>query len=221
MLLIGYYTKGTPYEADAERLRRSCEAVNVPYRLLAVPPTADWDEATALKPLVIRHFRERVAGGLLYCDVDAVVHENCCAYFDGLEGTATFAVHWFQGPGCGGREQGNMAEHLLSGTMWFADTLEARFLLDAWIARNDEKRIGGGQTNLAEVIAEGAVSANLVCRIPGRYCWVFHKPEAYPPGEYPVIEHLMASRENRGLSKGTLDPLRQLRLAALEVEYAN
>ena len=135
-MTIGFYTPGTAYEGEAERLCRSLDRVGMAHEIIGVPVVGDWDDAVSFKPLVLRALRERHAGGLLYVDVDAVVHENCAAYFEALEPDYDFAAHWFQGPGCGGREQGNMAEHLLSGTLWLGDTLAARMLLGAWIDRN-------------------------------------------------------------------------------------
>lgn len=207
MLVIAYYTADMAYRAEVERLRASLNHVGMSSRILAIPRCGDWDDAVAYKPIFVRGMRNKHSGPLLYIDVDAVVHKNCERYFDNLIGD--FGVHWFEG------------KRLLSGTMWFGDTDNARRLLDVWCARNEEKRArgdrtGGGQRNLWEVINEGMVPGLNMIRLPGRYCYVFRKPEAYPEGEPRIIEHLLASRENRGVSLGNVDPVRRERIAELD-----
>lgn len=222
--VIGFFTAGTAYEEEAKRLRWSLSVVGMNHYIVAVPPARDWNDAVAVKASVIRMARDRFPGGLLYIDVDAIVHENCCAYFDGLEGGFDFAAHWFQGPS-GGYNRERNDDWFLSGTMWFADTFAARALLDAWIARNRDCRAagvreGGGQANLRDVINEGLVPGLRVHRLPGRYCYVFDKPWAYPPDEPVVIEHLIASRENRDPAR-KVNQARRERIAELERSRSN
>ena len=231
MLTIAYYTPG-PYAGEAVRLRRSLDAVGMPHEIVEVPSAGDWNENVALKAHVIRRARDRHGGGLLYIDVDAVVHADCTPYFEALEQTADFAAHWFQGRGPGGVEQGNDLEHMCSGTMFFNDTPAARELLESWIQQNHRTIAGGdrtgrGQRNLAWIVQlfeaidrdgvgrEGDVPLR-VHRLPGRYCYVFYRPDGYPPDEPMIIEHTNASRENRDHSAGTVDPLRRRRLAELD-----
>jgi len=222
MLTIAYHTPG-PYADEAARLRRSLDAVGMPHEIVEVPSAGDWNDNVALKAQVIRRARERHGGGLLYVDVDAFVHADCTPYFEALTHTADFAAHWFQGRGAGGVEQGNDKEHMLSGTLWFNDTPAARELLDEWIANNQYcvqrgDKTGQGQRNLAWAVAAAQLSPVRVHRLPGRYCYVFRRPECYPAEERNnvVIEHTLASRENRDHSAGTVDLVRRARLAELD-----
>ena len=205
MRVVGFYTKDSPYEAEASRLAASLRACEMPYSIRRVDAASDWYEATLRKPFVIRELREDFSGPLLYNDVDAVFHENCESYFDGID--ADFACHYFQDT------------RLLSGTMWFADNDNARRLLDAWCAMNTMLkeygcREGGGQKNLWYVTT--CMPWLKIHRMPGRYCYVFDKSWAYPVGEPRVIEHLIASRENRGESRGRENASRRARIAQLE-----
>jgi hypothetical protein len=104
-------------------------------------------------------------------------------------------------PACGAEPISPVGWRLLSGTLFFGDTPGARRLCDAWVAKNDQLaaqgiREGGGQKNLWRVVTEMEGELKIQ-KIPGRYCYVGDKPWAYPPNEPMVIEHTIASRENR------------------------
>ena len=152
---------------------------------------------------------------MLYVDVDAVVHENCTEYYEQID--ADFAAHWFQGPAGGYASRNDNL--MLSGTVWFADNQASRALLTTWYMLNSLWRDrglvqGGGQKNLWFTVT---CSKGLrIHDLPGRYCYVFDKPFGYPEGEPKIIEHLIASRENRGPSIGTVNEPRRQRMAELD-----
>ena len=210
MITIGYYTRGTPYEAEAERFAKSCIMCGQPFFLRSMIDSDSWHLNTALKPNFILHCLREFKQPILYVDVDAVFHENCVEHFTDLEKDFDFAVHWLKG------------ERLLSGTLWFNKTQNAYDLLSAWIELNQAKKAigdctGGGQRNLWEVIDQNIVRDLRMHNLPGRYCYAFRRPECYE-GEPKIIEHLLASRENRDASKGKIDPTRQARIAELVQE---
>jgi len=227
LLVIGYYTLGSAYADEAARLARSLDEVRMAHRIVGVPPvSSSWHDGVALKAGVVRAALCSVRVPVLYIDVDAHVHVDCTEYFESLCADHDFAAHWFHGPGAGGREQGNAEYHMLSGTLWFNQTLAAHALLDAWMRLNTllarcGDRKGRGQRNLAFVVQEPARYGALPLRVkklPGRYCYVYRRPECYPPEERRavVIEHLLASRENRDESAGRVDADRRERIAELE-----
>lgn len=208
MLIVAYYTKDLSYPAETQRFAKSCIAAGMRLYLKSYDDCGSWNLNTAIKPVFISEclyiFREPI----LYIDVDAVVHQNCDKYFDGLQPDYDFACHWLED------------KRLLSGTLYFNYTAPAKKLLDAWLALNRWKRYkidditGGGQRNLWEVIDNHRSPELRLCRMPGRYCYAFRRSECY--GDEPrIIEHLLASRENRGNSKGKTDPTRQKRIAEL------
>lgn len=211
MITVAFYSRKTPYEQEARLLQASLDRAGMRHRIKGYADRGDWYANTAFKPEAIREARNAVRGPMLYIDVDAFVHQNCDAYFDnlGAEGV-DFAVHWFAGPAKGHRRHDvcscihlkpcNRPHRLLSGTLFFGDTDGARRLLDDWIAFNRVFRErgltqGGGQKNLwyLTTCIEGLKTADL----PGRYCYVFDKQWAYPRSEKPIIEHTIASRDNR------------------------
>jgi len=212
VLTIAYYSAGTSYEREAELLRGSLNLVGMRYNIVAVPDGGDWYANTARKARFIYEQRMEHTGPLLYIDVDAYVHRNVESYFERLGRMGyDFGAHWYRVPAKGhdGREvcacvrgEGCDREHrMLSGTMFFGDTQGARDLLTTWYGMNDLFRQGGimeggGQKNLWYLVT--CMTSLKVKRLPGRYCYVFDKPWAYPPSEPRIIEHTIASRDNRG-----------------------
>jgi len=216
--VVSFFT-GEPYRQEAARLERSLQAVQMPYYLREIPLRCEnWHRAVSLKPAYLHQCWHSLHTPLLYVDVDAVVHQNCEDYFNGLD--CDFAAHWFQGPS-GGYNRNRNDNWFLSGTMFFNTTPKANELLIAWLQVNKKKQTqgiweGGGQANLAQVLLEKRVKDLRVHRLPGRYCYVFDKPWAYPEGEPRIIEHLIASRENKDSSKGKINSARRERIREID-----
>lgn len=234
MLTIGFFSKGTPYEDEARIFTASLDRVGMRYDVRGFTDRGTWDANTAAKAELIREARHSLPGPLLYIDVDARVRENCAPYFDGLarEGY-DFGAHYFAGPPKGRNRKINSyllenlmrggvdAYRLLSGTLFLGDTKGCRKLCDNWVALNQTLRTcgvmhGGGQKNLWFMTT--CMKNDLkIARLPGRYCRVFDKPWAYPPREPIVIEHSIASRENRG-ERGRVSPGRRREIEQWKTE---
>lgn len=221
MRVIGFFTLGTSYEQDAQLLRASLDRVGMAYHIEGVEDEGDWYANTRRKANFIQDAREAFSGPLVYIDADAIVHQDCAAYFDGLARKGyDYAAHWFHGPSKGHDRQRvrDTGWWMLSGTLFWGDTEGARRLLANWVALNEFWRErgygdGGGQKNLWQCVTR--MKDLSVARIPGRYCYVFDKPWAYPDDEPIIIEHTIASRENRGPSAGTVHEARQDRIRQL------
>lgn len=215
LTVIGYYTPG--YANDAQRLRRSLNRVGMNHELVAVEERGDWYANTAYKPVFIRQMSHTAIGPMLYVDVDAVFHEDCTHWFDKLNGRYDFGCHYF--PSMDGWTYDANIKRLLSGTLWIGDNDKARQLLDNWCAMNELFRgrgltEGGGQKNLWYLTT--CMKGLRIKELPGRYCYVFDKPWAYPD-DHPVIEHTIASRDNRGpQSGGPLSDARHRRIAEID-----
>lgn len=213
MIVVAYYTEGTPYEEEARIFRSSLERVGMEFRIVGIPDRGSWDANTAEKPKFIRRMRKALKGPIVYIDVDAFVHRDCSSYFDGLTLKRTdFAAHWFAGPAKGHDWSRNCAclaggacdrpHRLLSGTLFFGDTKGARSILDVWCGYNQLCQdagwgSGGGQRNLWAIVTSQGERIRQA-KLPGRYCYVFDKPQGYPAGEPRIIEHTIGSRDNRG-----------------------
>jgi hypothetical protein len=227
---VACYSRGTSYEAEAEILERSLVAAGVgDYQIVGYDDLGDWYRNTAEKARFVAHCRETMAGPLVYVDVDAFVHSDPSKYFGRLAAKGhDFGAHWYAGPAKGWNRSNVCAcvtggscsrEHrMLSGTLFLGDTEKCRTLLRAWVGLNETLAAaglveGGGQKQLW--YATTCVQGLDIVRLPGEYAYVFDKPFAYRAGIVPVIEHTIASRENRAGSKGKSNPARQKRLAEL------
>lgn len=211
--VVACYSLGTPYAALAERFWASAISAGVEVFSRGFQDRGGWYENTAQKAVEISLFRERLSGPLLYVDVDAEIRSDVAPFFDGIADAGyDFGAHFFAGPAkghdrsdvcaCVLGEPCSKPHRLLSGTLFLGDTEPCRRLLSAWVARNQERRAaghydGGGQKNLWRVFEE--IRGTLrVARLPGRFCFVFDKPWAYPERERPgEIVHSIASRKYR------------------------
>lgn len=209
--VVACYSEGTPYEAMAARFWASSQRAGLPTIVVGFEDRGGWYANTAQKAEEIRRFRRRLRGPLLYVDVDAEIREDVSPYFDRLAEEYDWGAHFFAGP-AKGRDRADVCaclrggdcskpHRLLSGTLFLGDTPGARLLLDDWVDLNARrraagKRDGGGQKNLWRVF--DSLRAQLrTARLPGRYCYVYDKGFAYPPGEPRSIVHHIASRDYR------------------------
>lgn len=228
---IGFFSIGTPYEREAKTLAASLDRVGMKRLIVGFEDRGSWYENTAAKADLIREARHTLNGPLLYIDVDAFVHSNCAPYFEKLAAEGyDFGVHYFAGPAKGknrndvcrcvrrGYGKCDKEHRLLSGTLFFGDTEGARRLCDAWVEKNAALRAegiteGGGQKNLWRTTVEIGDTLK-IAKLPGRYCRVFDKDFAYPRKEPVVIEHTIASRENRDTVR--VNPGRRRRITELQ-----
>jgi len=203
MRVIAFYTRGTGYEQEASLLAASLDRVGMSYTITDVEDLGGWYAATRYKAFFVRDQRESLRGPLLYLDVDAFVHGNCEAYFDGLaEAGYDFGAHWFRGPAKGHNRSKVRDEGwwMLSGTLFLGDTSACKNLLQTWCDLNtllSERGVeeGGGQKNLWYLTT--CMLDLKIARLPGRYTYVFDKPWAYDPKEPKIIEHTIGSRDHR------------------------
>lgn len=225
MTIVGFYTRGTPYEAEAELLKASLKQTGHRQRkIVGIDNRGDWYDNTRYKARFLQAMREEIEGPLLYVDVDAFFHANVAEYFEGLAAQGfDYGAHWFKGPSKGHDRSEMRSEGwwMLSGTLFLGDTPGARELLGHWVALNDlfsTRGImqGGGQKNLWYTVT--CLDHLKVKALPGRYCYVFDKGWAYPAGEPCVIEHTIASRDNRAEIRQTV--ARHNRIAELRALVA-
>lgn len=208
MKIVAFYTRDTPYAVDARLLRASLERAGLDHSIVAVPDAGSWHTNTARKATFLLAQRRFHTGPLLYVDVDAFVHADPWPHVDL---SADFGAHFFAGPArgwvrtnvcpCVRGGECDREHRLMSGTLYLGDTTGCRALLADWVSLNQARSAagdprGGGQRNLW--LAWDAMRDRLeTARLPGRLCYVFDKPWAYPKGEPIIIEHTIASRENR------------------------
>lgn len=181
--VVAFFTEGSFYELEKERMSRSAERIGLKVTATALPSAGSWVLNAGLKPGFLLQERARLRGPLLYVDVDSVFHRNPWPELRRLH--CDIAVYYE----ANGR--------LVSATILINDTPEAASLLERWqrgcVANPDM----WDQLVLEEIIAEDAASADpqfRVARLPVSFCWIFDRVENEDVSEV-FIEQLQASRE--------------------------
>jgi len=178
MLLVSYYTVGTGYEAEAKKLRESCERHGIPHRIEGVKNRGSWMANTQFKPTFLLSVLEQEKRPILWVDADGVVNQPL--HFPFEEGETDFAAHWRSG------------RELLSGTLWFNHTEKAFELLREWKqeCRRDSKSYD--QVCLRNSVPR--IEGLRVFRLPPEYTFIFDSMRRQHPDVTPIIEHFQASR---------------------------
>jgi hypothetical protein len=177
MKFISYYTPN--YKEQADRLRSSLNELQLPYCIEEIPNLGSWDKNTHHKPeFILKHLISSDA--LVWTDADSVIRENPILFYD-LD--CDIAFHRFKG------------QELLSGTVYFKNTVSTIRLLLKWMEINLNNPEVFDQKNLDEAIK--SVDILKIYDLPPEYCFIFDLSRDYYDARKPVIEHFQASREKR------------------------
>lgn len=190
MRYITFYTSGTIYAQEAERLQRSAFAVGVYVEAFALDDLGDWQENVAQKHSVIDSVVRQSIDPVVFIDADAVLHEDPTKYFEIYVGhNYDFAARFRKG-------------RLQSGTMLWVPGDGADRLLDAWAKENQNRldkgiRHGRGQAALQDALEKNKWwirHASLRTSL----CYIFDTDKEEDPDTRAIIEHLQASRVGNG-----------------------
>lgn len=175
-LVIAYYTEGTGYAQEADKLRLSMLPLGLEHQIEAVPNLGSWQRNTQFKARFILDMMDRFPGRpLLYVDADATF-ERYPAALCALD--ADIAVHHR-----GGKE-------LLSGTIYLSGSIASQRIVERWVAMNDQCPNLWDQINLERTL-HSAPGIAKVEELPADYCAIF---DLMPEATDPVIKHWQASR---------------------------
>jgi len=73
MRIVSFYTKNTPYEREAKRLRANLESLQIPHHIEGIESKGSWEENCAYKPQFLLSMWEKYGGPLVWLDVDAKI----------------------------------------------------------------------------------------------------------------------------------------------------
>jgi len=212
--IVGYYTPGTHYEAEARRMEASIRRLGLKLELLAIDSAGDWLANVRRKPQILLEQRRRLRGPLLYVDADAVMHRDPWPYLRLYDGDAAIANH--------------QTGEIISATLLLNDTPGAVALLEAWIAEQARDPAAWDQWSLQKVVqanrADPFSPPLRVQYLPPSMCCVFDRTRRAVPSVDPFIEQLQASRVFRaaGGSEKDRDNLerREQRIAEIDRELS-
>ena len=147
ILICSFYTVGTPYEQEAQKLIRSLDQFGLRHDVLGVPDKKSWDLNTKWKPFVIKRCMNINDVSVLYVDADATFH--AVPDWKIFSGDVAFHVmdkaFWNQ-------NTSKRKFSLMSGTLFFSNTDSARDILNAWFIENEYEPQKWDQHNLEKVI---------------------------------------------------------------------
>jgi hypothetical protein len=185
MIVISYFTENTPYEKEADKLKKSLNKFNLNYRIYGVESLGSWQRNTQMKPRIIVYALNNHQEDVLFVDADATFH----ARPEIFPIKCDFAAHlmdkafWKQ-------STKKRTHSLMSGTLYFPYTEKAYEVLDAWqrscLLYPDE----WDQRCLEKVYKQFDFH-----NLPAEYCCIDRTMWGI---ENPVIRHHQASRRLKG-----------------------
>lgn len=196
MLVVAYFTFGTPYADEARRLEASLRDHRLDYEIASVPAFGSWQKATQYKPrFLLDMWQRHGTQPLLYLDADAIVVQDPRPYLDQHcpQGSVDLAVHYL-----------NDAE-LISATILINPTPIVPHLMEKWIHLADAHPQVWDQKLLATAI--DATPGVRVHRLPPEFNWIDagdpKRPvdisEKYYGQRVPVIRQTQASRRYKAV----------------------
>jgi len=177
-IVIGFYTKDTPYEKEIQGLIKSCNNFNIPCEVRGYDQRGSWQDNTCIKPeFILDMMYEHPDKDLLYIDADGII-QKYPTLFDAFDGD--IGVHFRNG------------SELLSGTIYIKNSDKMIMFIKCWINVISNYRQLTDQQALAFTIKKYAKSQDVkVIDLPATYTQIFDLMK--DAGE-PVIEHFQASR---------------------------
>jgi len=190
LMVVGFYTKGTLYETEAQKTIASCKQFKLNHDIVGVQDFGGWQANTRYKAAFMREMLDKHRDKrLLYVDCDAIIRKSPDLFKDyGCD----IAVRW--------QDFRWRKNECLSGTIYMENNEKTRELCDRWIKINSDdpdqvKNIE--QWNLDKIITQMKPEGLSVKCLPPEYTFIFdHMKRIYRAAE-PVIEHFQASRKAR------------------------
>lgn len=186
-IIVSYYTKGTPYKAQAMRLAASLERFSLPWHIEEVPNLGSWQKNTHFKATFIKLMKAKFADkAIVFVDADAEV-KRYPDLFDKLKCDLGICYRDYALFPCRSRRHG---KEMLSGTMFIANNRRMQMFLDYWISINDTTT-RWEQLNLEAALGECRDHLKIE-EMPPEYCQIFDWMKSI---ENPVIVQHQASRK--------------------------
>lgn len=201
-LAVTFYTEGTGYQVEVQKLAASARAQDVPLVAYPVKPRGSWRaNLNAKSETVLEAMADYPKLDVVFIDADAVIRHRP-AIFDFL----STAQEWDLGAHFYVNSRLDPGGELLSGTLWFANTAAGRAIVEAWDREGKAHPEIRHQKCLHRVLARDP--AIRIYRLPASYTRIFDAPGM--KGVEPVIEHFQASRRLRNRVRGaqpvSIDP---------------
>jgi hypothetical protein len=185
--VVGYFTTGTLYEQQANRLIKSLRTFSIPYFMKPIQDKGGWYKNTQYKPQFLKEVLDRFyPEPLVYVDADA---EFLCypELFDeiSVRSDIHIGVHVLD-HAKRAHSRSNRFE-MLSGTIYLRNDDVTRHIIDQWIVECSK-----GGTLWDQVALKSVLAGIPYYMLPEEYCTIF---DYMSDVQSPVIKHYQASRK--------------------------
>jgi len=193
-LVVAFFTEDTPYQGEAEVLKLSLESLGYSYLVCGIANRGTWQKNTQAKaPFIQLMLEEHPGQPLLYLDVDSVMVQPPLL-LDDLDADIA-AVHF------AGRTE------LLSGTVWFGNTVQCRRVVEKWIRLNLQypEKLPNGKPAWDQRTLEMAINrigGMRFVELPQEYTWITELTQRHAPGLAPVILHTRGAKRFKNAVNG-------------------
>jgi hypothetical protein len=186
MIYTAFHTNDERYNAEADRLRRSLDRLELPHDIRIIEDRGNWrDNTQQAATHVCQVMADYPDQPVILLDADAVVWRRPVLFDQFAEkGGVDIAVHY------------RRDEVLLNGTVYFAATKKAKKVAELYRQNvADNPTVPSEQTMLALALTQLEKEKVRVYKLPAGYCWIHDvMRDDMAPGEELVIEQLQASR---------------------------
>jgi hypothetical protein len=193
-IVVAYYTKGTLYEQEVEKLRTSFINLNIPHYIEGIENQGSWALNTSYKPVFLQKMMIEFAHytSIIYVDCDAEFLKFPHLFNEWVQDSSVHVGAYVFDRSCYSKSHHGF--EMLSGTLYLQNSLYTKQIIDEWVRACQIAPNIWDQKHL-ERILEGKPFTKL----PGEYCKIFDRPEYAPD---PVIVHYQASRRAKRLERG-------------------
>lgn len=181
MIVVAYYTVGTPYESLVKGFRESLGVSNPDLKVVIQPVLCQgsWEINCSQKSSVLLELLTGLKDDLLYIDIDAVVKRK----IEVPENEEDISVYFKDG-------------ELLSGTIFIRNTIEAREILHWWEEAQKKNLCTWDQQVLQKVVKDKKIK---VGSLDEKMCSIF---DSKGRSKEPIIVHNQVSRQFKKLIGG-------------------
>jgi len=173
--VVGFYTAGTGYEAEAREMIASAHRMGLRTDVRAIE-NQGWQRNTSYKPRLLQEMVEKYWGSaIVYTDADSRFMRYP-ALFNADSGLADFAYHRHK------------SKEVLSGTLFIRCNKSTAALMRLWAETCEQNPQTWDQRNLEIALGKWDGSRSI---LPAEYCCIF---DYKPAPDKPVVIHYQASR---------------------------
>lgn len=144
MKIIAFYTANTPYEQEAEAMKKTLDKFNLSYQLYEVKNQKSWELNCAQKSRIVRMALDDFDENILYLDVDARVMRQ--PPFKDIEKDIPGYCVWYN--------PFKSHKQLCSGTIYFPNNKISRQVVENWMYKQQKTPTRLDQDVLQDIYRE-------------------------------------------------------------------